>query len=135
MLPINHEYLSSKLKRMRDCRHTIQEQSELDPDRVQSLLQDLLEAFIEITEHLCSRMENSKSPTYRDRVRQLADEGILETTYVEEQLVRLAWFYENRVGLHIPLKNSEIKEIREEQLSQLGPFEQAVESIIEQNKD
>jgi len=134
LLPINEEYLTSRLKRLQTCRTTIQKKPDLDPDRVQSLLQDLLEAFIEITEHLCSRMEHSKSPTYRERVRQLGEEGLFETGYIEEQLVPLAWFYENRVGLHIPLKQREIKEIREHRLEFLDRFEQVVETILEENK-
>ena len=134
MLPINHDYLSSKLKRLQTCRQTIQNNPELDSDRLQSLLQDLLEAFIEITEHVCSRMEHSKSPTYRDRVRQLGEEDLFETDYIEEQLVPLAWFYENRVGLHIPLKQREINEIRTDRLASLDRFEEEIQSLLEQDK-
>lgn len=131
MLRLNREFVDERLHAVKGHRRRLlEEENGTDEDRSKRL-RELLEALVEVVEHLRSRSEDSFATTYRDRARGLVEMGLLEERYVEQVLVPLATLYESRVGLHMPLKDKEIRETIRDHLPRLDRFVEAVEDLLE----
>lgn len=99
---------------------------------VQELIEQILTAIMEVIEHLHSRLNRSRSPAYRDRVRQLVGLGLFEEHFVERHLVPLARIYETRVTLRLELADEDLEAVLNQHDDALEKIKRQFNRLIEE---
>lgn len=84
-----------------------------------------------MVEHIVSRFDRSFPPSYRDRVRTLAEMGIVSERFAEKHLVAWVTEYENWAGIRGSVSESELIHFLNEELETLDEFIEAIEEILQ----
>lgn len=99
-------------------------------DRTQLHLRFALEGIFHIGSHILSRTPGGRFTEYKEIARKLGEIGIVNKTYAEETLVRMAGYRNRLTHLYAQITPDELYKIVSDHLDDLSHFATAIRSLL-----
>lgn len=97
----------------------------------QFYLRQALEGVFHISEHILSHRDGGRAREYKEIARKLGEQGIIDQSFANEQLVKMAGYRNRLTHFYADITPQEMYQILHEDLADFRAFEQAIKRILE----